>query len=225
MSGSAFWFTLPYRPDPVAAAHANDVGEVGTRGESAGAGLRTLNLPSAMAPLTRLYARRVVLVDGEQATLRGVGRLLRVRGHTVTTAVNGAQGLECLQAAYLARAVDCVVTDAMLPVMDGWDMVARFRAWEGARQRQLAAAGLAPLPRVVIVATSATDDQDTRAGMLDAGADFFLPKVRRSRDRSVAGARRLVQPSSYGHNTRTPACCPVNSENALLAVFFVFFAS
>jgi DNA-binding response OmpR family regulator len=92
--------------------------------------------------------------DGDLRTLLGLG-FLRC-GHTIVVAGDGAAGLACVA----AHAPDLVVTDVMMPVLDGLAFLQRLRA-----------AGHATLPVIVV---SARADQEAAA--LAAGAATFLAK-------------------------------------------------
>lgn len=43
---------------------------------------------------------------------------------------NGSEGLEILKKAYLSQEFDMLLTDLQMPVMDGFEMVKRFRIFE-----------------------------------------------------------------------------------------------
>src|ERR1700691_5957100 len=65
---------------------------------------------------------RILVVDDEPAERFLVGRTLRKAGHEVTVAENGADGLK----AALESPPDLVVTDVMMPVMDGAELIRRL---------------------------------------------------------------------------------------------------
>jgi CheY-like chemotaxis protein len=67
---------------------------------------------------------RILVVDDEPDERFLVGRTLRKQGHDVTVAENGAAGLEAVR----ESAPDLVVTDVMMPVMDGVEFIRRLRA-------------------------------------------------------------------------------------------------
>jgi CheY-like chemotaxis protein len=67
---------------------------------------------------------RILVVDDEPDERFLVGRTLRKQGHDVTVAENGAAGLKAAQ----EWAPDLVVTDIMMPVMDGVEFIRRLRA-------------------------------------------------------------------------------------------------
>jgi len=100
--------------------------------------------------------------DADQRTLLGLCFLRR--GHTIVVAGDGAAGLACVA----AHAPDLVVTDVMMPVLDGLAFLQRLRA-----------DGHPALPVIVV---SARADQEAAA--LAAGAAAFLAKP--------VGLRQLV---------------------------------
>jgi CheY-like chemotaxis protein len=66
---------------------------------------------------------RILVVDDEPDERFLVGRALRKQGHEVTVAENGAAGLEAVQ----EWVPDLIVTDIMMPVMDGVEFIRRLR--------------------------------------------------------------------------------------------------
>ena len=66
---------------------------------------------------------RILVVDDEPDERFLVGRRLRKDGHEVTVAENGATGLRAAQ----EQVPDLVVTDIMMPVMDGVEFIRRLR--------------------------------------------------------------------------------------------------
>jgi len=66
----------------------------------------------------------ILIVDDEFNLAELLGELLALRGHTVALALNGAQGLEHLK----NHTVDLVISDVMMPIMSGKDMVAAMQA-------------------------------------------------------------------------------------------------
>jgi CheY-like chemotaxis protein len=66
----------------------------------------------------------VLIVDDEFGLADITADLLRDAGYEVTLAINGKLGLDSLA----ARPADLVLTDLMMPVMDGPEMIRRMRA-------------------------------------------------------------------------------------------------
>ncbi len=66
---------------------------------------------------------RILVVDDEPDERFLVGRVLRREGHEVTVAGNGAAALEAVREC----PPDLVVTDIMMPVMDGVELIRRLR--------------------------------------------------------------------------------------------------
>jgi CheY-like chemotaxis protein len=67
---------------------------------------------------------RILVVDDEPDERFLVGRTLKREGHEVAVAGNGAAGLQAVH----DWAPDLVVTDMMMPVMDGAEFIRRLRS-------------------------------------------------------------------------------------------------
>lgn len=100
---------------------------------------------------------RLILIVEDEVTLSLLAAMtLEDEGYRVVTAFNGARGIEAAR----RHAPDLVVTDYMMPVMDGVEMIRRLRA-DGYS---------AP-----ILLTSAVAELQI-PGREDLGYDAFLPK-------------------------------------------------
>lgn len=66
---------------------------------------------------------RLLVVDDNNASRDLLANVLALKGHEVTTAVNGLQALEALRKA----PCDCVLLDLLMPVMDGWEFLRAAR--------------------------------------------------------------------------------------------------
>lgn len=75
-----------------------------------------LNLPADAAA-------RILVVEDESSILTALTLLLDMEGYRVAEASNGQQGLERLA----SFAPDLVITDYMMPYMDGIEMLRRIR--------------------------------------------------------------------------------------------------
>ncbi len=101
-----------------------------------------------------------VLLAEDSALIRAMEkRILEDGGYEVVTAVDGVDALNALG----SRPFAAVVSDIMMPNMDGLALTARIRAEPRYKE----------LP--VILVTTLASDQDKRSG-LDAGASAYLPK-------------------------------------------------
>ena len=99
----------------------------------------------------------VLLVDDEAAIIDGLAPFLRRCGFTVHTARDGEEGL----AAHGRLQPDIVVSDIMMPHMDGREMVRRIRA------------GGTWTPVILL---TQIDTSFERSAALDEGADDYLSK-------------------------------------------------
>ncbi|TDR89074.1 response regulator [Enterovirga rhinocerotis] len=124
---------------------------------------------------------RILLVDDED-TVRGfLKRGLELDGHTVTTAIDGADAMERL--AEIEGAVDLMLTDIRMPIMDGIS---------------LALAAKRDYPALTILLMTGYADQRERAKNLEAiVADvltkpFSLAELR-------TGVRRVLDEAGIRH--------------------------
>lgn len=101
-------------------------------------------------------APRVLLVDDDRELSLLMTEFLSSHGYEVTTAADGAAGLE---AAFALRP-DLVILDVMMPRLDGFNVVRQLR-----RQS-----------RVPVLMVSARTAPDDRILGLNVGADDYLPK-------------------------------------------------
>ena len=102
---------------------------------------------------------RILVVDDDPWILKMVTTVLGKRGHEIHVGRNGLQGLN------KAKEIepDLIITDIMMPEMDGWDLVRQIRATPG----------IAMIP--VIFLTALSDDDDRIQGFR-LGADDYLAK-------------------------------------------------
>ena len=101
----------------------------------------------------------LLIVEDDQAILDGVAIALEAAGYVVMKAINGEDALAQLEKA----TPDLILSDIMMPVMDGFDFYRALRAnseWE-----------LVPF----VFITARGDPDQIREGML-LGVDDYLPK-------------------------------------------------
>lgn len=65
----------------------------------------------------------ILLVEDEELLRAGVQEVLEIQGYKVITAPDGEQALACLG----AQTIDLVITDLVMPKMDGVDFVKQLR--------------------------------------------------------------------------------------------------
>jgi two-component system, OmpR family, response regulator MprA len=100
---------------------------------------------------------RLLVVDDDPDVRLSLKRALRCAGYSVTRAVHGAAALD-----YLAQAaVDLIVLDVLMPMVDGFDTCRRLRERGDAT------------PILVLTARDGIDDRVTG---LEMGADDYLVK-------------------------------------------------
>jgi CheY-like chemotaxis protein len=65
----------------------------------------------------------ILLVDDEELLRAGVQEMLEMSGYEVITATNGHEAMVCLK----QHTIDLVITDLVMPKMDGVDFVEQLR--------------------------------------------------------------------------------------------------
>lgn len=83
---------------------------------------------------------RILVVDDAMPILKIIRRMLEKAGHFVLEAVNGQDALDIVQSsgARASTALDVVLMDIQMPIMDGLDAARSMRAWEAAMRRDTA---------------------------------------------------------------------------------------
>ncbi|MBL8398933.1 MAG: response regulator [Candidatus Accumulibacter sp.] len=107
----------------------------------------------------RLAGRQVLVVDDDPRNLFVITAALEQNGARVSGAINGKQALALLE----KTSVDLVVTDIMMPEMDGYQTIARIRDKPA----------LADLPIIALTAKALPEDKEKA---LAAGANDYLSK-------------------------------------------------
>jgi CheY-like chemotaxis protein len=126
-------------------------------------------------------APRVLIVDDDPWILRMVSTLLEKRGYAISTASDGEEGL--MRADQLKP--DLIITDVMMPKLDGWSLVRALRS----------RAELALVPVIFLTALGGEED---RIKGFRLGADDYLPKPFRFEelDLRVANALKKAKATS-----------------------------
>jgi PAS domain S-box-containing protein len=104
------------------------------------------------------FGARIVLAD-DNADMRDYIRDLLAPLYTIETVANGKQALDAIR----ARRPDLVISDVMMPELDGFALVSRLRSEETLRD-------------VPVILLSARAGGEARIEGLDAGADDYLVK-------------------------------------------------
>jgi two-component system chemotaxis sensor kinase CheA len=124
------------------------------------ASLRALAPALAPAPASIERKKTILLVDDSIATRTQEARILMDAGYEVATAVDGQDAWQQLA----ARPFDAVVSDIVMPNLDGIGLTEKIRS--DARHAQLP----------VILVTMLESSADRRRG-LEAGADAYIAKA------------------------------------------------
>jgi DNA-binding response OmpR family regulator len=127
----------------------------------------------------------VLVADDDAWILRMVATVLEKRGYSVETAVDGEDAL----ARALARVPDLLITDVMMPKVDGWSLVRQLRSH----------AELAMMPVIFLTALSSEDD---RIRGFRLGADDYVTKPFRFEELDLRVAKTLRRMQQTVQDTR-----------------------
>lgn len=126
---------------------------------------------------------RLLLAEDDRSVRTSLARALELEGYSVELAENG----EAAMTACIAGEPDLIVSDWMMPYLDGINLCQRLRA----RGSQ-----------VPILMLTARTELGDRVTALDAGADDFLPKPF-ALEELLARIRALLRRSSYSNDAST----------------------
>lgn len=110
-------------------------------------------------PTPHGHAQLILVVDDEAAIIDITRQTLETFGYRVVTAANGAEAMAIF--AMQNREIDLVLTDIMMPIMDGLALIPALRRLK---------------PDVRVIATSGINASGDEARALKAGAQRFIGK-------------------------------------------------
>jgi CheY-like chemotaxis protein len=107
---------------------------------------------------------KILIVDDEPLVRKSLGRAFRSKGHDVTEAVDGSEGLKLwLEMMGRDHGPDIVLVDVLMPGLSGPELLnevrPKFSGWKG---------------RVILMSAYSGEHNVTTAQQL--GADLFIPK-------------------------------------------------
>ncbi len=127
---------------------------------------------------------KILVVDDEHGIRVYVGANLRKQGYDVVSASNGMTALDVAA----LESPDLVILDLAMPVLDGFSVLKRLRAWTA----------------VPVIVLSAHADQTDKVRALDLGADDYLTKpfgVEELLARVRVALRRVAAPAQAPRGT------------------------
>lgn len=142
-------------------------------------------------------APRILVADDDAWILRMVTTVLKKRGYEVETAPDGETAFQRA----LERVPDLLITDVMMPKMDGWALVRALRSRPEFNF----------MP--VIFLTALSSDEDRIRGFR-LGADDYLPKPFRFEELDLRVAKTLRQRKSVERSAREHIATPAGSARS-----------
>ncbi|MCA9657484.1 MAG: response regulator [Myxococcales bacterium] len=126
-----------------------------------------------------MSAPRILVVDDEQSLRRLIDRYLTMQGYDVVCASDGNEALAEVE----RRVPDLIITDVMMPNLDGWDLVQKLRT----------KADLLFVPIIYVTALGAGKD---RIRGFRFGADDYVTKPFELEELELRVARALSRRDS-----------------------------
>lgn len=118
--------------------------------------------------------KRILVVEDDRSSKTVITAAL-LSQYEVTTASNGLEALRVIKAGQIP---DLIVTDVMMPQVDGMEMVRRLRAYSKTAKTP------------IVILTAKTDAESFQQGK-EIGATDYLTKPLTS-DRLLAAVRRIL---------------------------------
>jgi DNA-binding response OmpR family regulator len=120
-------------------------------------------------------SKQILVVDDTKELLRQIYEVLAMEGHSVTTAANGEIALKLLP----DIKVDLIITDLMMPELDGFEFITQVRRNDSWRA-------------VPIMVFSVMPSFENSTKVINLGANSFLKKPS-SVDDFVEAVDKLIQ--------------------------------
>jgi signal transduction histidine kinase/CheY-like chemotaxis protein len=191
-TGSTFTVALPFGAADVAGESGAITPSEAARGQAASWEEDT-SRPAE--PASAEHSADVLVVD-DNADMRAYLTRLLGRHWTVRTTANGEEAL----AAVAERTPDIVLTDVMMPRIDGFELLRRLRGQAGTRH-------------IPVIMLTARAGQEASVEGLEAGADDYLAKPFRA-DELIARVRVALERAAGRSATPLNATSRVDSQAA-----------
>lgn len=146
---------------------------------------------------------RVLVVDDVASNRLFASRLIAKLGHTVLSADNGEQAIEC----WRTESPDVILMDIQMPIMDGITATKRIRELESET----------PNPVKIIAATAGALNAD-RASCLAAGMDDYITKpIKLQEFNRILGeiSKPITQRDARSQHVSSIHCDAINLQEAL----------
>jgi class 3 adenylate cyclase len=136
-------------------------------------------LPAVPAAPGLAFPSRILVADDSAQSRELLTRFLSREGHTVVTAANGREAIDCVQ----AEEFDLILLDIQMPEMNGFEVLGELRR-------------LGTLNCTPVILISGMDEETYAVRGIELGADDFLPrpvnlKLLRARVNSSLERQRL----------------------------------
>jgi putative two-component system response regulator len=131
---------------------------------------------------------RILIVDDDDRNLKLIGSMLRLEAYDVIKASNGEEALSALRQADF----DLILSDVMMPCMDGFELCRRIKQDSSMRMTP-------------VIMLTALDDVESKVKAIESGADDFMNKPPNkmelfARIKSLVNLKRIHSKMASIHN-------------------------
>jgi putative two-component system response regulator len=131
---------------------------------------------------------RILIVDDDDRNLKLIGSMLRLQAYDVIKAANGEEALSALRQADF----DLILSDVMMPCMDGFELCRRIKQDSSMRMTP-------------VIMLTALDDVESKVKAIESGADDFMNKPPNkmelfARIKSLVNLKRIHSKMASIHN-------------------------
>jgi putative two-component system response regulator len=131
---------------------------------------------------------RILIVDDDDRNLKLIGSMLRLQAYDVIKASNGEEALSALRQADF----DLILSDVMMPCMDGFELCRRIKQDSSMRMTP-------------VIMLTALDDVESKVKAIESGADDFMNKPPNkmelfARIKSLVNLKRIHSKMASIHN-------------------------
>ncbi len=132
-------------------------------------------VPAQKPAAPRASGEKIALViDDNRIILKLLTRIMSGAGFTVITALNGQLAYD----AAISRTPDIIITDYLMPVMNGLELIEKLRSTEATKD-------------IPIIVLTSRDDKSTERTVIAAGANDFMKKPANAK-RLMSRVERLI---------------------------------
>ena len=173
VTGSVFWFTIPYVPDVDCIRKTDSTDTFTTEVNPKQAEEKEEEAVSA-AEQTKETKGHILFVDDSITVSKMSKKILEKANYKVSVVNNGAKAVDAIEKCTNEKTYDIILMDFQMPVMDGLEATRRIRQFEQQQRRPIP--GITNKFRYLIIGNSANSDSEVNQEAKRIGMDYIMEK-------------------------------------------------